>query len=293
MNNIIRLLKETIFIIFDFLNFIYFYPKRLKVLDKNKKMALVIGNGPSLNHLFKKYDIVEISENFDLFVCNNFVLTDYYIKLKPNNYILHDPMYFEVVRNKSVVEINSLTKVWEAIYLNTNWPLNIYTCHPSNSFINSIEKRFGQNVNIKWKYLPNIKFKSCFKFNFYNFGIGLIGGMTVTHLSLHLAILQKYDYIGLAGLDLNWHENILYNEINNKVYLKDTHFYGNQEITYGEGHFSNIDLSFEFLSLHAAFRDFKILQSYGDFNNVNLFRATKSFLHFIEFKEMLPHLKNK
>jgi len=179
------------------------------------------------------------------------------------------------------------------IYLNTSWPLTIYSCIASNSFRNSIENKFGQNVNIKWKYLPSIKFKSCFKFYFYNFGIGLIGGMTVTHLSLHLAILQKYNFIALAGLDLNWHENILYNEINNKVYLKDSHFYGNQEITYGEGQFYNIDLSVEFLSLHAAFRDFKSLKSYGEFNNVSLFRATKSFLHFIEFKEMLPHLENK
>jgi len=268
--------------------FFYFLYRKKSILLKEKRgtIALVLGNGPSLKAFLKNKHF--FFGNYDLYVCNSFASTFFYEILKPKNYSILDPVYFELKDYRVVSRLINVLEVWELIFKKTKWPLTIYTSlFPGDiKKIDDIINRFGENKFLTWINLPPIKFYGSNKNHFYSKGIGLIGGMTVTHLSLHIAILNKHKEIYLAGVDHDWIENIHYDKEMHKVYLFNKHFYDKTRLYYGEGVLKDIDLSAEFTNLGKSFRGFMQLNDFARHKGINVYRCTKSFLYFIPFKKI-------
>ncbi len=287
MNRIAGELIKNLRLVFlyfrDYVIYFMYRNKRFKeARSSTNKMAFVFGNGPGLASFLENKNSMLVDSV--LFVCNGFVLTEYFETLKPEYYILKDPLYFdfgdEKVKNKSV----PVVEIWENLFLKTKWKINIFVALTDLSVLESIKNRFGQNPNISFSNIFPVVFKSNKRFQFYNEGLGLVGGMTVVHLSLQIAILMNFKEIYLAGVDHDWFENIKYDNDNNKVCLINKHFYGESKLYYSEGILKDIDLQVEFDTFSKSLKGFKDLQRLAKFKNISIFRTTRSFLHFIPFK---------
>jgi hypothetical protein len=267
--------------------FYFLYRKRTILLkEKREAIALVLGNGPSLEAFLKNKQF--FFGNYDLYVCNGFARTFFYEMLKPKNYSILDPVYFDLKDDRVVSKLIDVEEVWELIFKKTNWPLTIYTSlFPGDiKKIDEIINRFGENKWLTWVNLCPIKFYGSKKNHFYSKCIGLIGGITVIHLSLQIAILNKHKEIYLAGVDHDWIENINYDADTHKVYLLNKHFFDETRLYYGEGVLKDIDLSVEFANIGKSFQGFMQLLDFAKYKGVNVYRCTKSFLYFIPFKKI-------
>ena len=107
LKKIIKLFIQKIYLNYiDLRDLCVYYRNKSKkvnysVINKKNSTALIFGNGPSLNDIL--YQTVKL-ENADIFVCNGFATTSNYEILKPENYVLLDPSYFDF-NNKYVKEI--------------------------------------------------------------------------------------------------------------------------------------------------------------------------------------------
>lgn len=250
------------------------------VISKKNNTALIFGNGPSLNDIL--YQTVK-AENADIFVCNGFATTSNYEILKPENYVLLDPSYFDF-NNKYVKErVNNVIETWDAIISKTTWKINLYTSVMDDASIKFIKGKITKNIT--WVNVLPLTFKGSQRYKYIVNGLGLIGGQTVTHFSLQIALLKNYKEVFLCGVDLDWFENLNYDYSNNKVFLLNKHFYDETKLYFGEiGLYKDINLADEFYAYYKTLKDFKELYELSKFLNVKLFRGTKSFIHFIPFK---------
>ena len=259
--------------------------KRVKysALNKKNNKALVFGNGPSLNNIL--YQTIELG-NADIFVCNGFATTSNYEILKPENYVLLDPSYFDF-NNKYVKErVNNVIETWDAIISKTTWKINLYTSVMDDASINFIKKKI--TTNITWINVLPLTFNGNQKYKYIANGLGILGGQTVTHFSLQIALLKKYKEVFLCGVDLDWFENLNYDYSNNKVFLLNKHFYDETKLYFGEiGLYKDNNLADEFNSYYKTLNGFMELYELSKYLNIKLYRATKSFIHFIPFKKFI------
>lgn len=287
-NYLLRHLVSYALISKDYINF---WRNKNKIVDYDPKMyaskkALVFGNGPSLYNFIEenKVDFGDV----DKFVCNGFAKSEYYEILKPSDYVLADPLYFDFNDQRVKDKIVDVIETWENIILKTTWKITLHTTVADQNSIEFIRKKILENDNINWINIWPGRFFSEFKYKLYSKGLGILGGITVTHVSTQIAILRRYKEIYMCGIDLDWLENIKYDTEKHNIYLLNKHFYGEKRIYYGEeGVFKNIDLARELLALHETIQGFKDLLSFAGFLNIKLIRGTKSFAHFIPFKKYI------
>jgi hypothetical protein len=284
---IYRIAKQFFLIIIDFyrllINFKYKFVRNYNNLDK----AIVIGNGPSLN-AFLNHEFSEF-ENFDIYVCNAFAETRYYEEIKPMNYSLLDPLYFL----PNDVNFHRVENTWRSILEKTNWPLKLYIPSKSSKWLSFIINKYGANPNIEFVKISTVNFKSRLDYTFYSYGVGLIASMTVVHLALNIAILNKHKEIYLAGVDQSWHENIKYDSKTHEVFIDYVNFNSYNKYVYGKDYFATHDLVDEFFSLYNSLLGFRNLEKMAGINRVKIYRTTKSYLHFLKFSELIYDRGNK
>lgn len=258
------------------------FKSKVVKLPKLEKEILVLGNGPSLSNLIHN----QLLHDYELFVCNGFALTKDYENLKPKHYFLKDYLYFELGNSFVLNRENDVLSTWESIVSKTNWELTIYTSLVDLNLLVKLKNTYSFSDNIKWVNVYPIEFRGRNKFKYISKGIGLIGGMTVTHFSTLVAILCTSNNVHLAGIDHDWINNIFYDENSHRLYLSNNHFYNSEKIYYGEGIYVNNDIVLELYSQFKSFEGFKVLSQFATFLNVPLSRCTKSYLHFINYKPL-------
>ena len=277
----LRFFKAQILLLYDLVRFVQKGRYTIHIPLAKERKAYVLGNGPSLAEFLQS----EVSvKDADLFVCNGFALTGYFEQLRPANYFLHDPLFFDLQHEKVTSRGVPVLDIWEALFEKTKWPLTLYTSLNDPSGFLSVKERYPDNPFISFVNLNPVKFLGKNRYDYYAKGLGLIGGMTVVHLSLQIAILSRYKEVYLVGVDHDWCQNIKYDEQNHKVYLLNKHFFDEVKLYYGEGILSHIDLAVEFDSFARSLSGFKELAAFGRQLNVEIFRASRSFLHFIPYK---------
>lgn len=248
-------------------------------LARGGKRALVLGNGPSLSDLLNENSKFD---DTDLYVCNEFALSVYYETLKPTNYVIVDPVFF-----KECDEYVRVKETWHALINRTTWNITLFTAAIEPSHLNFIENILPDNFN--WVNILPIHFSGRNRYKILSRGLGLVGGLTVTHVSLQVALLKRYEEVYLTGVDLNWIESIKYDYTNHKLYLLKNHFYGEERVYFGESILAGSDLIEELKTSAKILSDFKELYRMSQFLHIKLFRSTKSFAYFIPFKTFVNH----
>ena len=90
------------------------FSPNIRNLKTDSETCYILGNGPSLIHQLTDSDFLYKQKN--LFVVNNFVLTNHYKILKPRNYIFADPCYWD--NKKHFDEYLKSQNILEKVYSN-------------------------------------------------------------------------------------------------------------------------------------------------------------------------------
>lgn len=206
-----------LFLLEDFKNYI----KRGRQINRCKdNEVFILSNGPSLN---KEIDIIlnhwDYYSKFDFCVVNFIANEAYYDYIKPQYYVLSDPMFFRNNREKS----EQGKKLCSTISEKTHWPLNIYIQYIHQD---SDNLRLFSNKNIDIKIFHSMPYRGIGRFRNFIFNKGLGNGQygTVTQNAIYLMILLGYKKIHLLGVDHNFFEDLVVTK-ENIVCRKEKHNY--------------------------------------------------------------------
>ena len=157
---ILKIVSVVLNLIRDIYLFFRYYKKRVKLKFK-KENSIVIGNGPSFSSFLENNRSI-VSE-YELFVCNGFVSTSEFSVLKPENYCLLDPLYFDLDNEQVVNCVNDVLKTWDHLVAKTNWPMSLYVSIYDSKKLKAIELFLNRNKFLRIVNVLPIKFQSILK----------------------------------------------------------------------------------------------------------------------------------
>jgi hypothetical protein len=266
-------LKIIIRTIYNFIRYMSYKNRIENVLFKfNLNKIFILGNGPSLDQNI----ISNLSlRNFDeiLFVVNDFANSHSFINVKPNFYIFTDPYYCNKDFKLSLKESTEKNILFNNIIEKTSWDL--YIICPFYSF-NYFKEIFINNNNIKivcYNYnLLNFEF-----YNLFSKNLGTPLFQNIMNAAIFVGINFKPKTIELFGVDHSWLKNIVVSK-DNRLYIDNTHFYGNVDSIYYYKSFPDEPYKYhELLSDYSKmFKTYHILQRYSQFMNVRIINNTEN-----------------
>lgn len=235
--------------------------------------AYVLGNGPSLNESLKKLDL----RGKELYVLNNFAMSEEYAKLKPRHYVIADSFYWRLRPEETALK---------TILESTDWKMYFYM--PMFAYRNKKVQEYlsdNKNVTVVPYHANYIEGYGKWQKKAYenNYGMPILANVLVA--TLYLAINNGVKHIHLLGADHSWTESIRVND-KNEVCIADTHF--NSETTYTpwknlDG--SNITMAEILESFARFFRGYEKIRSYSEDMNVKIINETPgSFIDVFERK---------
>jgi hypothetical protein len=263
------------------------YYSTVKTHKKTADTIIVIGNGPSLK------EQLETSLDFfssNICICvNNFVLTEYYTKVKPRIYILIDSAYF-ITSNDPEKEQEHLS-TFNNLYSKTTWNIDfiVNSKYKNNDRILLLIK--NQNINVLFinqddhnNYLSKEE-----QYKLFNENKISVPAQTVLNTAIYLGIFWRYKNIILIGADTSWHEDIRVDQKTNQVYFEDKHFYDTKRrLIYSDTERTiPIKLHEELQNISNALRSYWLLREYAEYNSVSVFNASgKSWIDAFERKTL-------
>jgi len=250
-----------------------------------KRACSILGNGPSLNTSIEKH--LSVMQETELVCVNRFSTSDYYEQLKPENYVMIDPLFFsEEGRTRDII-----VSTFDALRAKTTWELNLYVPHKArHSAI--LKELLAQRPNIKPVYFNYTIFEGVdfIKHFVFEKGIAMPQCENVLVATLFLMINRNFDVIYLYGADHSWHEQLRIRE-DNVLTLKDVHFYDadatkvKEEVLYNSVSKEKSTMSRQFLSYSKAFRGYEVIKDYADSKkkNTKIYNASaKSYVDAFE-----------
>lgn len=228
----------------------------------------ILGNGPSL----KKY-LENIHDKTDRdTICVNFSpLTENFYVIRPKYLILIDTLLFDT-DNEKVKELA------DVISKKIDWNLKIITLI---SHLDSAKKLY-KGDKIEHVGLPNISYSpktSRFlkiKYKLFKWGLTLPSVQNVAIAAIYFAINTGYLSINLYGMEHSWLKDTYVTD-DNVVCLKDTHYYGTQNIPWGYNYGgATWTMSQVLYALYFMFKGYDELRLYADYlGNISIINYTK------------------
>ena len=258
-------------IIFYFRVFIHKWDcKPFKKVPPNS-IAIIIGNGPSLNSTIESYE--SILKMNDCFMVNHSIESDYFDLIKPKNYVVVDPYYFQKgpLNKKAELLINSLNN-------KLKWDMSFYVpYHSKNStFVNELSKNSLVKIeffnSVSPLYATGISNKTFFKLWNKNTASPLT--QTVLNAATSIAISKRYNEIYLVGADTSWIEMIIVDQETNDLYSQNKHFYKNDKYLISSYNEEKSNLAVELGCIKKAFEAYQVLKEYANYNGCNVYNAS-------------------
>lgn len=200
------------------------YLSTIQTIQKNSNILFVLGNGPSLNTTFTNG--TDFLKEKDIICVNNFVTTDFFIKIKPSKYMIADPNNLIALDTLSDTLKNETVKVVNELQTKLNWHMDFIL--PDFAQTGYLYQTLRTNKFISF-YFYNTKDVSKKNYTYFqNLDENLIAppAQTVLNTCLWLGIKLRYDEIYLLGADTSWIEQVRVDQTTNELYTIDRHFYG-------------------------------------------------------------------
>jgi hypothetical protein len=250
----------------------------------NKKDCVILGNGPSLNETIKQN--AGYLKKVDLFCVSNFALTEHFIELKPENYILADPAYWTNNASTRIKNINQrILKIFER---KVSWNLNLYL--PFSAEGKNILNGKIQNPYIKIYYYnsTSVKCNSSLRFFLYRHYLAMPMAINVIIASIYIGLNLGYKNIYLVGADHTWHENLYVND-HNTLFIQDKHFYGDEKMKFytDQTEVKVFKMHELFYALAKTFKAYYDLEEYSRNIGARIFNSSqRSFIDAFERKKL-------
>ena len=197
---------------------------------------------------------------------NGFAATDLFHKLKPDYYIIVDPMVFLPSADERLKKFQESTI--NALIDNTKWEMKILVPFSAKRsyFINKLE---GNNSHIKIIYLKNIQvIGGSQRLNNFFFSHNLANPfyMTVLINAIFSGLKMGFNKIIVWGADHSWHENYELGK-NNYIHRMDKHFSDKNEagnlIVLKKQDGSPVKVHEEFLNISNVLKVYHSLESFS------------------------------
>lgn len=243
----------------------------IRNLKADNEVCYILGNGPSLNKQLTESDFLQKQEN--LFVVNNFVLTDYYQVLKPRYYVFADPCYWD--DKMHLQEYLKSQSVLQKVSYETNWEINIIAPKAAEA---CFRKHFECNKNINLFFLNTNLIEPSYvniAYFLYSKYYALPHYQNVLVLASYLALNIGFKEVNLLGAEHSWTENIRVNN-ENQVCLMDKHFYDLDAklvpwIKVDGGVYKMSEI---LVDLSKMFEDYHVIADYAKFKNRIVYNCT-------------------
>lgn len=237
----------------------------------NSRSLLILANGPSL-----KEDIGGIDySGCDISVLNDFYKSSWYQKIKPQYYVLADPMFFtdEGFFHSFVKEVNWKMVLFVPYYY---WKRIKILRDNSSKYVEIIP--YNSEPYDGFEFLKTYLYKK---------GLSMPRVQNVLVASLFTGLNMGYKEIRLYGVDHSWTKSLGVNN-ENDVCAIDTHFYDKEECSFSP-YWKNPQKK-ETYKMHELLRDFAymfesyhVIRSYADMLGARIINFTKdSFIDAFE-----------
>lgn len=191
-------------------------------LERRCDKALILGNGPSLRDDLAAIERLAATGTVDLWCVNQFADSEAYLGLKPANYVMADPAYWEDDILERIKEQRE--RLLQRLLELTQWDMVFHV--PYSARGSSFATRLVQNKHIRLRFF-NLTTVNCpinaLQYWLYRHELAMPLAQNVLIPSLYLAILSGYEKVGIVGADHSWHRDILVRDT--VVMLRDPHFY--------------------------------------------------------------------
>lgn len=220
-----------------------------KIKGDSNDVCLVLGNGPSLKDSFEKH--MNFFEDKKKICVNEFNKSEYYERIKPDFYVLADPMYWNRSFQKIRADLNanrldhytlealeyyqSLRDIVEGTINNierkTQWPMTLFLPLQSK-LLKLFADLPSKNPYVSICYYNTTPINRGFKalrYLMYRHNLAMPTPQTVLNSAIFLALNMGFKKIFLLGADHSFHENLKVDD-KNMVYSKDLHFYDTEKV---------------------------------------------------------------
>ena len=186
------------------------------------KKTILLGNGPSLKDDIEK--VIEESKESEVYVLNYFAVTNYFLKIKPEYYVLTDRMFWSQNANEDIKKDN------EELYFHldkVDWRMNLI-CPESGFEWISNRLRANKNIKVLKVHSVNIDFKTE-KINLFALNKNFITPHFINGLVMVLwhAIYKNSIDIEIYGADFSLFKEYYIDQKTNDLYTSASHFYKN------------------------------------------------------------------
>ena len=240
--------------------------RRFKNIDINQKKdtCYVLGNGPSLK--------TELEENIELFcnkdavVVNTMCKSPVYKLIKPKFYVLLDLIIWDPKWPEYDNVVNGL--------LDTDWEMFLVLPRICPKEYYSV---FSANPKLKIVFFNGTRIVGFSRISYflYKYGFGIPYSRNVMTPALMCAINNGYKKVLLYGADHSWTKDLIADE-NNRIYIKDSHFYESEVKRYlPVGMYRNY-----LLQHYITFLSHHIMNKYANYRGTKIINKTKN--SFIE-----------
>lgn len=260
---------------------------------KQNNDVVLIGNGPSFNQFLENH--MDFLVDKDSMCVNEFANSDYYEQIRPSNYIIIDPAYFE--REPDPAFRERVQRLEDNLNTKTDWEMTLFV--PMSYKNHKKYKEFNiKNSKITIYYYNNtvvdgFKF---FKNIAYQYNLGAPAAQNVLVAGGYILVKLLYKNIYLVGADHSWHTEIKVDE-ENRLLLKDKHFY-NTDPTYSPWKKDLITHELWkvheiFYALGKMFEGYHELKDFSNIMNSKIYNLTKdSFIDAFEKVNLMKVTKN-
>ena len=208
------------------LNPVYLFRKTSLTSSKHD-IIQILGSGPSLNEDIPR--IVAKRKNTSLMAVNGFAANDLFNKLKPDYYIIVDPMVFSPSTDERLKKFQESTI--KALIDNTKWEMNFLVPFSAKKsyFINKLEDR---NSFIRISYIKNIPIIGGLqRINSFLFTSNMANPsyQNVLIAAISTSLKMNFKKIIIWGADHSWHENLKLTR-DNYIHRSDKHFFDKNDV---------------------------------------------------------------
>lgn len=195
--------------------------KRTMPYHKQHPSCLIAVNGPSLVDAMAKN--ADKLGDCDIVVVNHFATTDEYTRLKPNMYVMCDPVFWNLGCRPNT-EAN-VRRTFDCLAKKTNWPCTIYMPRQASKSV-FVREQISRNPQLHLAFYNKTKCDGhqwlldiCMSRQ-----LAMPRAENVLVAALALAVYSRCNRIYIAGANNDWTAHTWVDE-QNRVRRDDFHFY--------------------------------------------------------------------